>query len=680
MKKTNVLFLLILIGFSANAQIMESTQKSYSSRILPQTESRDFSRAAASIDTIWSDDFSDTTMWTYGTGSSEWDIDTILTSNLISQGFDSYLNSTSKGNFALIDSDGAGSTATQEATIEYTGSINCSSYPSVRLIFQTYLRQYQESRYVLVSNDGGNVWDSIQVLTQFGTSTNSPNGYLEIVDITPIAGGESNVKIKFLYQGANDWFWSIDDVKIVSAPNNDLKFIQEYYNTVTDLTYSAYYKMMPIRQANAAEIKLGATFENDGVAAQSNTQVFADIKYNGSTVYSDTTDTITAQPGASYDMNFPNNYFPNNGLGKYEITFEVKSDSVDDVPQNNVKTNYFEVSSYQYRWDNDTVTTDNWFDVNTTWEMLLKYEIYETDTVVAVSTFFPFSQSSGRGVAIGDSISYYIYRSSDLQVPVAKNEFYYIQAADVNSWVTLPIPNAQLTPGTYFVGFKVYNNTSSVGSNSVLNGQTPPVSVLVRRNTTSATDPWEYTTGFTPFIRMYTKSADACNNANIVITHDIHDTSTYGAIDIQVTGGGAPPYTYSWTGPNGFTANTKDLTNLSDRGTYYLTVTDVFGCEGKDTCEVAGVVSVNDIVSEESFKMYPNPNNGTFNIEIASSSSEDVRLSIYSILGQEVHRDRLMIKGNVIKQYNLNHLEQGIYIVKVSDANGMVKTIRWVKK
>jgi len=667
-----------MLSLSMNAQIMESMEKSYSSSMFSDMESGNHSRAAASIDTVWSDDFSDTTLWTYGTGNSEWDIDTILTSNLVAQGFDPYLNSTSKGNFAMIDSDGAGNTATQDATLEYTGSINCSSYPSVRLIFQTYLRQYQESRYVLVSNDGGVVWDSIQVLTQFGTSTNSPNGFLEIVDITPIAGGESNVKIKFLYQGANDWFWSIDDVKIVSAPNNDLKFIQDYYNTVSDLTYSAYYKMMPIRQANAAQIKLGATFENEGVSVQPNTQVFAEIKYNGNSVYNDTTDTITAQPGVNYDMDFSNAYSPNNGLGKYDISFEVKSDSVDEVPQNNIKTNYFEVSSYQYRWDNDTVTTDNWFDVNTSWEMLLKYEIYQTDTVVALSTFFPYSQSSGRGVAIGDSISYYIYRSSDLQVPLAKNEFYYIQATDVNSWVTLPIPNAVLTPGTYFVGFKLYNNTSSVGSNSSLNGQTPPVSVLVRRNVTSPTDPWEYTTGFTPFIRMYTKSADACTNANIVIIHDIHDTSTYGAIDIQVTGGGAPPYTYNWTGPNGFTANTKDLTNLSDRGTYYLTVTDVFGCEGKDTCEVAGTVSVNDIENLESLKMYPNPNNGTFNIELHSMST--VNIKVYSILGQEVYRDQIEPTGNVVKRYNLNYLEQGVYIVSVSNADGVTKTIRWIKK
>ena len=486
------------------------------------------------------------------------------------------------------------------------------------------------------------------------------------------------MKIKFLYVGANDWFWSIDDVKIVSAPNNDLELTQEYYNTVSDLTYAGYYKMMPVRQANSAEIKFGAKFENKGVSTQPNSRVFGDVLFNGLNVYSDTTDTISITPSATVDKDFPHSFYPNLGIGTYNVMFNVKSDSVDEVPQNNSITDYFEVSSYQYRRDNDTVTTDNWFDVTSSWEMLLKYDIYQTDTVVALSAFFPYSQSSGRGIAIGDSISYYVYRSSDLQVPVAKNESYFVQAADVNSWVTLPIPNGELTPGTYYVGFKVYNNTSSIGSNSNLNSSTPPVSVLVRRNSTSSTDPWEYTTLFTPFIRMYTKSDNACLNANIDITHDINDTTTLGSVDIHVSGGGAPPYTYSWTGPNGFTATTKDIDNLSEQGTYYLTVTDVFGCEGKDTCVVAGIVPVFDIDNSASIRMYPNPNQGKFILSIENSDIENYNISVLNLLGQEVYSLKSVSNGE--NNFDLSHLKKGVYVLKLSNAYGTSRVFKWVRE
>jgi large repetitive protein len=49
-----------------------------------------------------------------------------------------------------------------------------------------------------------------------------------------------------------------------------------------------------------------------------------------------------------------------------------------------------------------------------------------------------------------------------------------------------------------------------------------------------------------------------------------------GSIDLAIAGG-SPVYEYSWTGPNGFTSTTEDLTDLFS-GTYLVTVTDINGC------------------------------------------------------------------------------------------------------
>jgi len=49
-----------------------------------------------------------------------------------------------------------------------------------------------------------------------------------------------------------------------------------------------------------------------------------------------------------------------------------------------------------------------------------------------------------------------------------------------------------------------------------------------------------------------------------------------GSIDLTVAGG-TPPYSFAWTGPNGFTASTEDISNL-EAGAYSVTITDSNAC------------------------------------------------------------------------------------------------------
>ncbi len=51
-----------------------------------------------------------------------------------------------------------------------------------------------------------------------------------------------------------------------------------------------------------------------------------------------------------------------------------------------------------------------------------------------------------------------------------------------------------------------------------------------------------------------------------------------GSINLTVAGGN-PAYTFSWTGPGGFTATTEDITNLA-AGAYAVTITDANSCTG----------------------------------------------------------------------------------------------------
>jgi hypothetical protein len=64
-----------------------------------------------------------------------------------------------------------------------------------------------------------------------------------------------------------------------------------------------------------------------------------------------------------------------------------------------------------------------------------------------------------------------------------------------------------------------------------------------------------------------------------------------------------------------------------------------------------------------SLQLYPNPNNGTFTIEIDDRARLNLQLPIFNTLGEEVYYDRFYSSGNTSKLLNLSHFGNGVYFV-----------------
>jgi len=67
--------------------------------------------------------------------------------------------------------------------------------------------------------------------------------------------------------------------------------------------------------------------------------------------------------------------------------------------------------------------------------------------------------------------------------------------------------------------------------------------------------------------------------ATVPVMHD-------GAVDLVVTGGTGPYASYTWTGPNSYTASTEDISSLTDGGLYSVTVTDDNACTADTSISV----------------------------------------------------------------------------------------------
>jgi hypothetical protein len=105
-----------------------------------------------------------------------------------------------------------------------------------------------------------------------------------------------------------------------------------------------------------------------------------------------------------------------------------------------------------------------------------------------------------------------------------------------------------------------------------------------------------------------------------------------GAIDLSVTGG-STPYSYAWTGPNGFTSSDQDPTGLVN-GSYQVTVTDFKGCTYVlDVDVVEGELSINENRIE--FSIFPNPSSGMFVVQ-HNSLNDNIDYYVLDITGRTI--------------------------------------------
>ena len=69
---------------------------------------------------------------------------------------------------------------------------------------------------------------------------------------------------------------------------------------------------------------------------------------------------------------------------------------------------------------------------------------------------------------------------------------------------------------------------------------------------------------------------------------------------------------------------------------------------------------------DKSIQLYPNPNNGTFDLHLSALENDYVELFVTNELGQKVHESKLgEISGNTLHSISLGNVEAGIYFVTV---------------
>jgi hypothetical protein len=125
---------------------------------------------------------------------------------------------------------------------------------------------------------------------------------------------------------------------------------------------------------------------------------------------------------------------------------------------------------------------------------------------------------------------------------------------------------------------------------------------------------------------------------------------------------------YQWyKGGQPLSGATGQTYNATASGSYSLLVTDIHGCTGWSNVIEYTYVGIEDPEGAEiGLKIMPNPTEGVFEIQANFGTKTKTRIEIYDMLGKRViqPQDESLV-GEFARQYNLNHLSDGVYTVKI---------------
>lgn len=368
--------------------------------------------------------------------------------------------------------------------VEPTGSLispvlDFSATPAVILNFTHVFRfccsDNTPGHFVDISTDGGSTWNT-RYNVEAGIDDNDDSGTVPVLlNITgAISADPSNVRFRFTHDGANGitaYYWQVDDISIETAPGNEL--LMDYgYTSQFGGGYE--YGRVPASQMGSS-INVGAGVINFGGNAQTNVSVHVSLVADATQSEVGSTDIAIAAPVlpgdtviADGNLNVPTPMTP----GLYVAHFTMTSDSIalDNNPNNNIATRYFEVTDNLYSLDAIDVLPDDLlhlssagtssFADNTQDVRLLNlYIVNNTQTFTGVQIYMAAQAQAGSyfTVSVYDTTDV-LASPADLSAPLMESDIHVVTAAEDASRIADIhfLDDLPLGAGAYFVSVNMF--------------------------------------------------------------------------------------------------------------------------------------------------------------------------------------------------------------------------------
>jgi len=437
----------------------------------------------ANRDIIWQDDFSAPSNWVIahdGTFDSDFEIGTGLVS-AGQYGTPAIESTTAANGYAMYNSDGfnnSAGVAYEQPHITTASPIDLSAYPNVILEFETNYRRFtDEQTWLVISTDGTfptlddpaldistmpnvfRVWEDGE-LTQ---SVSPGNPTTRSFNISEIAGGASQVWVRFQFTGIWGYAWYIDDVQIYEQYQHDAKIFNAY---VSSTGTGEEYGRIPQNQI-PADMNVGCMVKNLGYEAMTNVAVTIDMD--------GTVNTYTQAELLPGDTMMVDDFVPSvTALGIHNVNYTVTSDqtATEGDASNNTALRYYEATAPTGIYSMDGIDvhptgtgvysslgTNSFTDNADEIMVMTYYQLEESADLISVRVAITSTSVAGAEILIQVHDTLDIF-SDIIDNALGYSEQYTITEADIaNGYVNIPLVDPlTLDANGYYVSAALFSN------------------------------------------------------------------------------------------------------------------------------------------------------------------------------------------------------------------------------
>jgi hypothetical protein len=394
--------------------------------------------------------------WGYFNGNNATAAGTAIASTTAANGF--IINDPDSANHATYGQP-SGTMYQYLNTYFTTSAINTTGFNNVLLEFQQFFRFNNTLNLeVHVSNDSI-TWTTYNVQGSAANNTASPNAETVSLNISPVAGNQPTVYLKIGWN-ARVYYWMIDDMQIIEAPDDDLKLVNATWENTNLMSTGFPVKYTRVPTTCVAPITFSGEIVNYGGNAQTATQLDIDVRDATTSYFTGSSTAANLNPSDTNSATVLG-YTPAATIRNYDFiyTADYTNSGLDASPENNTDTLDFMVTENEYARDNNTYSTLGlWNGTGNPYVMGNTYQIMANDfeinavraaftvntdsLIIAYAEIYEIDQATGDFLLIATSAS----TQYELELHTE-----HISSGGVIKWVDLQIPSTTLLAGGEYI-------------------------------------------------------------------------------------------------------------------------------------------------------------------------------------------------------------------------------------